>query len=38
MRNLRGELTELEDRNAMKKDNYVVSCTTMLEKNFVNQS
>ncbi len=36
--NLRGELTELEDRQAMKKENYVVSCTAMLSKNFANQS
>lgn len=36
--NLRGELTELEDRQSMRKENYVVSCSTMLEKNFSNQS
>jgi hypothetical protein len=36
--NLRGELTEIEDRQAMKKENYVVSCSRMLEKNFMNQS
>jgi hypothetical protein len=38
LKNLRGELTELEDRQAMKKENYVVSCSVMLEKNFANQS
>lgn len=37
-KNLRGELTELEDRQAMKKENFVVSCSTMLEKNFANQT
>jgi len=36
--NLRGELTEMEDRHTLKKDNYVLSCNTMLEKNFLNQS
>ena len=36
--NMRGELTEIEDRQAMKKENYVVSCSRMLEKNFNNQS
>ncbi len=38
LKNLRGKLTGLEDRQAMKKENYVVSCSVMLEKNFANQS
>lgn len=37
-KNLRGELTEMEDRQALKRENYVLSCNTMLEKNFMNQS
>jgi hypothetical protein len=35
LKNLRGKLTGLEDRQAMKKENYVVSCSVML---FANQS
>jgi hypothetical protein len=27
----------MEDRKALQKENYVLSCSTMLEKNFVNQ-
>lgn len=36
--NLRGQLTESEDRQAMNKENYVISCSRMLVKNFMNQS
>ena len=30
VKNLRGELTEMEDRQALQKENYVLSCSTML--------